>query len=149
MKRWQKLGLLAAAVIVPALSCGQRSLVLIDVKASTAFTDPSVLADVGIAVTANRDVTTRFSHAHLLAGGTYQIGMYLPSDMTGTVTFVAEVDNGDCVFATGMATATGVQSGETTKAIDLVVMPTSECTPIHDGGAGSSGAAGMSGSAGA
>ena len=75
-----------------------------------------MLADVGISVTANRDVTTRFSHAHLLAGGTYQIGMYLPSDMTGTVTFVAEVDNGECVFATGMATATGVQSGETTKA---------------------------------
>jgi hypothetical protein len=139
---------LAAAVIVPALSCGQRSLVLIDLKASTAFQDPNVLADVGISVTANRDVTTRFSHAHLLAGGTYQIGMYLPSDMTGTVTFVAEVDNGDCVFATGMATATGVQAGETTKAIDLVVMPTAECTPIHDGGAGASGAAGTNGTAG-
>ena len=41
MKRWQKLGLLAAAVIVPALSCGQRSLVLIDVKASNAFDDPT------------------------------------------------------------------------------------------------------------
>jgi hypothetical protein len=148
MKRWQKLGLWAAAVIVPALSCGQRSLVLLDVKASTAFQDPNVLADVGISVTANRDVTTRFSHAHLLAGGTYQIGMYLPSDMTGTVTFVAEVDNGECVFATGMATATGVQAGETTKSIDLVVMPTAQCTPIHDGGAGASGTAGMSGAAG-
>ena len=74
--------------------------------------------------------------------------MYLPSDMTGTVTFVAEVDNGDCVFGTGMATATGVQAGETTKAIDLVVMPTAQCTPIHDGGAGASGTAGTSGAAG-
>jgi hypothetical protein len=148
MKRWQKLALLAAAVIVPGLSCGQRSLVLIDVKASNTFEDPSVLGDVGISVTANRDVTTRFSHAHLLAGGTYQIGMYLPSDMTGTVTFVAEVDNGDCVFATGMATATGVQSGETTRAIDLVVMPTAQCTPIRDGGAGASGTAGTTGTAG-
>ena len=106
-------------------------------------------------MTANRDVTTRFSHAHLLAGGTYQIGMYLPSDMTGTVTFVAEVDNGDCVFGTGMATATGVQAGETSQAIDLSSMPTAQCAPIQrrrrgrlSGTAGMSGAAGVSGSAG-
>jgi hypothetical protein len=148
MKRWQRLALVGAAAIVPALSCGQRSLVLIDVKASGTFPNPNLLLNAGLQVTANRQVTTHFSQVHLQTGVAYQIGMYLPSDMNGTVTFVADVDNGDCVFGTGMATATGVQSGETTQAIQLVVMPTVDCTPIHDGGAGSTGTGGVGGSSG-
>ena len=112
MKRWRTLAL-AAAIIVPALSCGQRSLVLIDVKASNTFTDPTVLLDVRLVVTANRNVTTRFSPVRLQTERPYQIGMYLPSDMSGTVSFEATVDNGDCILGTGTAVATGVQSGET------------------------------------
>ena len=64
MKRWRTFAL-AAAIIVPALSCGQRSLVLLDVKAGNTFTDPTVLVDVGLVVIANRNVTTRFSPVRL------------------------------------------------------------------------------------
>src|SRR6476660_7917825 len=127
MKRWQRIGLAAAAVLVPALSCGQRSLVLLDVKASTLFADPSQLLNVQLTLTANRDLTTRF----------HKIRLYLPSDMNGTVNFDAQIDNGDCIIGMGMATATGVQSGETSQAIQLLINPSSPaCIPIGDGGAG-------------
>jgi hypothetical protein len=133
VKRWRALAL-AAAIIVPALSCGQRSLVLLDVKASNTFTDPTVLLDVGLVITANRNVTTRFSPVRLQTARPYQIGMYLPSDMSGTVSFEAQVDNGDCILGTGTAVATDVQSGETSSVIELVINKTSECIPIGDGG---------------
>ncbi|HXU01191.1 MAG TPA: hypothetical protein VN903_09375, partial [Polyangia bacterium] len=149
MKRWQKIGLVAAAVIVPALSCGQRSLVLIDVRASSDFTNPTVLLGVGMSLTANDDVTTRFSNVRLRTDGAFQIGMYLPSDMNGTVTFKASVDNGHCTLGMGTTSVTGVQSGETTKPIDLIIIPTPECTPITDGGAGMTGTAGTGGVTGA
>src|SRR4051795_3429172 len=148
MKRWQKIALVAAAVVVPVLSCGQRSLVLLDVRASTAFQDPAVLLNVRLSVTANDDVSTRYPRIHLQRTPAYQIGMYLPSDMTGTVTFHATVDNGDCIIGTGTVVATGVQAGETSKPMDLTIEPTNECTPIGDGGPGGSGSAGTTGTAG-
>src|SRR5215468_11268726 len=116
MKRWQQIGLAGAAAmaIVPALSCGQRSLVLLDVKASTAFQDPAVLLSVQLSVTANHDLTTRFPRVRLQTGSPYRIGMYLPSDMTGTVTFDGKIDDGNCIIGTGTAVADGVQSGDTT-----------------------------------
>ena len=44
--------------------------------------------------------------------------MYLPSEMSGTVTFVGKIENGGCVVGTGAATVAGVQSGETSAARD-------------------------------
>src|SRR5262249_21391526 len=108
---WNKIALAAAVVIVPALSCGQRSLVLIDVKASPLFSDPSVLLRVQLTLTANRDLTTRFPQIRLATDMPYEIGMYLPSDMTGTVTFDGQIDNGVCKLGTGTTVANGVQSG--------------------------------------
>src|SRR5262245_26078575 len=110
MKRWQKLVLGAAAAAVPVMSCGQRSLVLLDVRSSSAFTNQSVLLDVRLSVTANDDVTTRYPRVHLQPNPPYRIGMYLPSEMSGRVTFVASVDDGDCVVGTGTAIVNGVQS---------------------------------------
>jgi hypothetical protein len=147
---WNKIALAAVAVIVPALSCGQRSLVLLDVKASTAFTDPGVLLGVQLTVTANKDLTTRFHKIRLQSDMPFQIGVYLPSDMTGTVNFDATIDNGSCTIGAGMAVENGVQSGDTTQPIPLIISPTTPpCIPIGDGGVDGSGSAGTSGSAGA
>ena len=66
MKRWQKFVWAAAALAVPAMSCGQRSLVLLDVRASSAFPDQSVLVDVRLSVTANNDVTTSYPRIRLV-----------------------------------------------------------------------------------
>jgi hypothetical protein len=112
MKRWQKMVLAAAALVVPVMSCGQRSLVLIDVRASSAFTDQNVLLDVRLSVTANDDLTTRYPRIHLQPNPPYQIGMYLPSDMSGRVTFEGRVENGDCVVGTGSTVVDGVQSAK-------------------------------------
>src|SRR5437764_1656047 len=146
---WNKIALAAAAVIVPALSCGQRSLVLIDVKASTAFTNPSLLLSVQLTLIANRDVTTRFPQIRLGTDTPYRIGMYLPSDMTGTVTFDASIDNGSCTIGTGTVVANDVQSGETTAPLQLVIDPVAGgCIPIGDGGPDGSGSGGKGGGGG-
>src|SRR5262245_58165617 len=122
VKRWQRMALVVAAVgALPLLSssCGQRSLVLLDVRASTAFTNPAVLQDVRLTVVANHQVTTRYPRIRLSTTSSYEIGMYLPSDMTGTVSFEATIDDGNCIIGAGTATANGVQSGETTAAIPI------------------------------
>jgi hypothetical protein len=146
----------AAVGALPLLSCGQRSLVLLDVRASTAFADPTALQDVRLTVVANHEVTTRYPRIRLLTSSSYQIGMYLPSDMTGTVTFEATIDDGRCVIGAGSAVATGVQSGETTAAIPLIIDPTTDCGNVDGGtagtggtgGTGTAGAGGMTGGAG-
>src|SRR5689334_7658970 len=143
---WKRVVLAAAAVVVPALSCGQRSLVLLDVKASPLFSDQSVLLQVQLTLTANRDVTTRYPQVRLSTDVAYQIGMYLPSDMSGTVTFDATIDNHVCKLGTGTAIATNVQSGETTQAIQLIIDPVAGgCIPIGDAGPDGSGAGGNAG----
>src|SRR6478672_7069015 len=66
VKRWQQMALVVAAVgALPLLSCGQRSLVLLDVRASTGFTNPTVLQDVRLTVVANHQVTTRYPRIRL------------------------------------------------------------------------------------
>jgi hypothetical protein len=75
------------------------------------------LLDVRLTVTANRNLTTRFPTARLSTARPYQIGVYLPAEMTGTVTFDATIDDGNCVWGTGSAVATGVSGGDTTAAI--------------------------------
>ena len=147
MKRWQKMVLAAAALAVPVMSCGQRSLVLLDVRAGGAFTDQSLLLDVRLTVTANDDVTTRYPRVHLQPTPPYRIGMYLPSEMSGRVTFAASVDNGDCVVGRGTAVVDGVESGETSHPIDLVIEPTGPCSG-GDGGPGGSGHGGTTGTGG-
>ncbi len=142
LKSWQKILLAAAVAVVPILSCGRRSLVLMDVKVSgtTTFSDATLVID------ANDDQKTTFDGVVLNQAG-FRAGVYLPSDMTGTVTFKAEVDEGNCIVGTGTVTA-DVSAGGTTGPIDLIIDPMVPCTPLTDGG-GAGGGGGMTGSAGA
>ena len=150
MRRLGSFGLLlaAAAIVSATPSCERRALVLIDVQASAAFdAEPVHLENVRLTVTANRNLTTRFPPVRLSTTRPYQIGVYLPSDMTGRVTFDATIDDGTCVWGTGSAVAPNVQGGDTT-ALDapLSIEPTGSCVPV--GGTGTAGAGGVTGAAG-
>ena len=92
----------------------------------------------------------------------YQIGMYLPSDMTGRWLRGPTIDDGRCIIGAGTAVANGVQSGETTPAIPIIIDPMMDCgtpataersgaggtgTPGTAGAGGTTGVGGMTGSA--
>jgi len=136
--RWQALLLATAIVIVPILSCSQRSLVLVTVEAPngvTYFTEVSLVlkADDG----ANGAETTTFEKV-TFTSGVYKAGIYLPSSMSGTVMLEAEVVENGCQVAMGSANALGVSPGGTASAtLQLSQVP---CTV--DGGGGSNGAGG-------
>jgi hypothetical protein len=149
MRRLGSFGLLvaAAALVSATPSCERRSLVLIDVQASAAFdAEPVHLQNVRLTVTANRNLTTRFPPVRLSTTQPYQIGVYLPPDMTGPVTFDATIDDGTCVWGVGSADAPNVQGGDTTPPVPLPIEPTGRCVPI--GSTGTAGAGGMTGTAG-
>ncbi len=135
------LSLLAAALALG--SCSARSLVPMDVTGSVEFTD------VRLVITANAAATTTFAHVHLVTATAYRIGVYLPSDLSGTVDFDAEVDDGVCIRGKGSTKVTGVEGGHTSSVAQLVINPTRDCVPPSDGGtSGQAGAGGMTGAAG-
>src|SRR5665213_2154777 len=143
LKRWQKIALAAGLVVVPILSCGRRSLVLmaVTVNGNTTFSGATLV------ITANDDAKTSFEDV-TLDQTPYRVGVYLPSDMSGMVMFKAEVDQNGCIVGTGTAVA-AVSSGGTIGPIDVAITPMVPCTPITDGGSsGSGGAGGMTGAAG-
>src|SRR5450432_4058143 len=156
LKSWQKILLAAAIVVVPIVSCSQRSLVLMDVTVS----GTASFSDATLVITANDEQKTTFAGLALNQTA-YRAGVYLPSDMTGQVMFKAEVDEGNCIVGTGTAVA-DVSGGGTTGPIALIITPMVPCVPITDGGqtgvggtggtsgtAGHGGGGGMTGSAGA
>src|SRR5580692_1675028 len=144
LRRWQAIVLAAAIVIVPILSCSQRSLVLVTVSAPQGVT---YAGDVTLVIKANDEETTTFDQA-VFTAGVYKAGVYLPSNMSGNVMISAEVDQANCKVATGSATALGVSAGATVSTtVDLSAI-TGPCTAV-DGGAGSSGTGGGTGSGGA
>jgi len=156
LKSWQKILLAAAIVVVPIVSCSQRSLVLMDVTVS----GTASFSDATLVITANDEQKTTFAGLALNQTA-YRAGVYLPSDMTGQVMFKAEVDEGNCIVGTGTAVA-DVSGGGTTGPIALIITPMVPCVPITDGGqtgvggtggtsgtAGHGGGSGMTGSAGA
>ena len=143
LKSWQKILLVAAIVVVPIVSCSQRSLVLMNVKVSGTAT----FSDATLVITANDDQKTTFAGI-ALDQTAYRAGVYLPSDMSGQVMFKAEVDEGNCIVGTGSAMA-DVSGGGTIGPIDLIITPMVPCVPISDGGqTGAGGAGGASGTAG-
>jgi hypothetical protein len=145
LKRWRLWAIAGTALLSSASSCDDpRALVLVDVSASVEFTD------VRLTVHANQSTTVSFDHVHLDASTVYPIGLYLPSDVAGTVDLEAEVVEGDCVSGTGHATATGVASGKTTAKVSLVIDPTRDgCVAPGGGSGGSAGSAGPAGAGGA
>jgi hypothetical protein len=147
LKRWQKISLAAAIVVVPILSCERRSLLLVDVTGNTTGEITLVLT----ARTAGDDLTTPFEKITLSETQAYKAGIYLPSDMTGDVTIDAEADEGDCIVGRGTATVKGVSAGATTAPVALFVTAMA-CVPLTDGGGGgmlgTAGSGGGSGTAG-
>src|SRR6185312_1457276 len=143
LKRWQKILEAAAVLVVPILSCSQRSLVIVTVMAPqgvTGFGGP-----VDLVIHAGNSEQTRFDSI-MFSDGQYKVGVYLSSDVTGDVTLKADVDQNDCVIATGTGTAAGVQPGDTiqsTVQLDLVT-----CQPVDGGAGGSTGTGGAVGSGG-
>ena len=134
MKRLAKFGLLLAAAAAIASDAVVRAAIA---GADRREGEQRVrrgadrLLDVRLTVTANRNVTTRFPPVRLQTTRPYQIGMYLPSDMSGTVTL--RRDHRQRRLRVGhrdSADAPDVQSGETAALVELVVEPTGSCVPI-------------------
>ena len=138
----------AAFVIV---SCSERSLVVMDVKSangSIAFTDVTLLVRAGL------QQQTRFDKIHFDSAKAYRAGVYLPSDVSGTVTLTAEVDDPaqNCKVGIGSLAAGNVSPGNTVQGLMLIIQPLQPCVPIADGGTtgdgGSPGTGGTRGSGG-
>ena len=131
-------------MLVPILSCSQRSLVLVTVDAPPGVTYQSA---VSLVMTANDTgtgtETTTFDKV-AFSGGVYKAGIYLPSDMSGTVTISAEVIQDGCQVATGSVSAPGIAAGNTVSA--TLMLSAIACVPV-DGGAGSGGTGGGKGTA--
>ena len=141
LKRWQKIFVAAAAVVLPILSCSQRSLVIVTVMTPNGVT--AFQGSVDLVIHAGNEEQARFD-AIMFEGGQYKAGVYLPSDMSGDVSLKADVEQSNCIIATGNGTATGVQPGQSVPA--TVQLDSVPCQPV-DGGAG--GTTGQGRSAGA
>ena len=141
LTRWQSILLATAIVIVPILSCSQRSLVLVTVNApqGVAYTDVSLI------VTAQGVEQTTFSKA-TFTDGVYKAGVYLPSDMSGKVGFSAAVVQNNCEVAKGGPVDSPDVSSGATVSLTIGLIP-EDCLPV-DGGAGSNGTGGAPGSGG-
>ena len=133
-----------AIVLVPILSCSQRSLVLVTVNAPEGVTGYS---NVSLVITAVGLETTTFNKVSF-TDRAYKVGVYLSSDASGPVPFNAEVVQDGCEIASGgPVMSPDVSSGATVSmAIDLTAI-TGPCVPV-DGGAGSNGTGGDKGSGG-
>ncbi|HVY38654.1 MAG TPA: hypothetical protein VHM31_11985, partial [Polyangia bacterium] len=150
MKRFTSLCVLGAVAAFVIVSCSERSLVVMDVKSS----DGSVaFAGVTLLVRAGREQQTRFDGVHFDSSKAYRAGVYLSSDVSGTITLTAEVDDPvqNCKVGTGSVTASNVSPGNTVQGLTLIIHPLQPCVPIADGGmpgdGGSPGTGGMTGGA--
>ena len=94
---------IAVAVAAQTLACGSpQGLVLLDVTSTVEFNG------VRLTVRANDAREVSYENVHLQDQTAFQIGMYLPSDIHGTVTLTGEVHEGDCLRGTGTSTAMGI-----------------------------------------
>jgi hypothetical protein len=141
----RSLPLLGIAVVVAAQALACRSpqgLVLLDVTSTVEFTD------VRLTVRANDALEVSYDHVDLHEQTPFQIGVYLPSDVHGSITLKGEVREGDCLRGTGTQTALGISSGKTSDVFGLVIAPGAAdlCMPGAGGHGGEvGGAAGSSG----
>ncbi|MFL5305910.1 MAG: hypothetical protein ACJ8F1_11895 [Polyangia bacterium] len=151
LKRFTNLCVLAAVAAFVIVSCGERSLVVMDVKSangSIAFTDVTLLVRAGL------QQQTRFDKIHFDSAKAYRAGVYLPSDISGMVTLTAEVDDPaqNCKVGIGSLAVSNVSPGNTVQGLTLIIQPLQPCVPIVDGGTtgdgGSPGTGGTRGSGG-
>ncbi len=146
LRSWQKILLAGAGLIVPILSCSQRSLVLIDVHAPQGV----AYSNVTVIITPNREQPTTFDKVTFDASGVFKAGVYLPSDMTGTVALHGDVnDESNCMVGSGDVSTTVASQGETTMVVALpIVASSAPCIPGTGGSTGAGGAAGTTASGG-
>src|SRR6185437_448096 len=126
LKRWQKILVAVAAVVLPILSCSQRSLVIVTVTAPNGAS--GFQGTVDLVIHAGNEAQTRFD------------------GITFDGTLKADVEQNTRVIATGNGTATGVQAGATVQAtVPLDPVP---CQPVDGGAGGTTGTGGALGSGG-
>ena len=133
MKRFTNLCVLGAVAAFVIVSCGERSLVVMDVKStngSIAFTNVNLLVRAGV------QQQTRFVKVTFDSAKAFRAGVYLSSDISGTVTFNAEVDDPvqNCKVGTGSLHVSNVSPGNTVQGLTLIIQPLEPCIPIADGG---------------
>jgi hypothetical protein len=147
LKGWQKILLVAGAgVVLPILSCSQRSLVLIDVHAPQGV----AYSNVSVIITVEKDQPTTFDKVSFDTTGVFHAGVYIPSDMTGAVALHADVDQSNCLLGSGDASTNVTSEGETTTAVPVPITPaTTPCVSGTGGSAATGGASGAGGLVGA
>ncbi|HVV17569.1 MAG TPA: hypothetical protein VHH90_10225 [Polyangia bacterium] len=141
MKRFTSLclfGVVAAFVIV---SCSERSLVVMDVKSANGSI---AFADVDLLVRAGVQQQTRFDNVSFDSAKAFRAGVYLSSDVSGTITLNAEVDDPvkNCKVGMGSVTASNVSPGNIVQGLTLIIQPLQPCVPIADGGTTGDGGSG-------
>jgi hypothetical protein len=129
----------ALAISVAASSCGQRSLVEVDVLADTPFQGVTLRL---IAGGSSKD----FVGVSFTAAMPYKAGLYLPDSASGTVTLVANaLDGAGHCLGSGQTTVTGVNAGTIAGPFSVTVTHTSVC-PSGASGTGGTGPSGTGGS---
>ena len=138
-------GLIGAAIA----SCGERSLVLLHVTSATAGVS---YENDTLVIVANHQQTTTFQNVSFddQPGNAYKAGVYLPSDVSGQVTLVAEVDDPqlNCKVGMGSLTVDGVSGGDATAIMTLQITQVLPCVPLGTGTGGGIGTGGTPGTGG-
>lgn len=128
----------ACAVLLGAGSCGQRSLIEVNVVGDAPFQSVTLRLAAG---GASKD----FTGVSLSADTPYKAGLYVPDSASGSLTVVASaLDGAGHCIGDGQARATGVSAGAVAGPVTLTVSHTSACT-VAGSGTGGSGATGTGG----
>src|SRR5438093_13699256 len=83
-------GLLAAAALAAACDDGPRALVLLHVTGDRSY------AHVALTITTTGSVEKRFPDVSFDQSMAFEVGIYLPSTVTGTVAFSASAEGAQC-----------------------------------------------------
>jgi hypothetical protein len=121
----------AAAAVTPLVvaSCGHDSLLMIDVIGD------QVYSPVTLTLTA-AGTTKVYPMVTIQPTAALQVGLYLPSSVSGTVQVMGAVDDGHCQLGTGSVTFTGIKQGTSSGEKTLIIMHAANCVPVGTGGAG-------------
>jgi len=123
-------GAVAALAIV---SCGQRSLIVMQVESAA----PGVtFSDVNLVIRARQEQTRFDGVSFGDATSPLRAGLYLSSDISGSVVLSAEVDDPrqNCVVGMGTLTVSNVSPGNTVGGQTLLITAVVPCVPVTDGG---------------
>src|SRR5581483_1116368 len=139
-------GAAALAVVVASCSGGARSLINVQIIGDQAY------QHVTLNVSATGSPPKTFADASFDQTMAVSIGLYLPSDVRGTVMLVASAMKGGCLVGQGVVNVDGVQPGATYPS--TVVLPILRAgvpcidAGSDDGGSDSAGAGGAPGAGG-